>query len=338
MFDEKTNAFLDNLVKGASNEELFKMERMPAVESTPQQVAKPVYEKVPERDLASEMILSFAPAIVGAFGGESAAIAQAPAGEKARKFYEDARKQEIEKVEARNKQAKESYADQTKQALDRKEREDKLRAQIQMAKESNALRKEIADQSSEDRKAIAGATRQEKSDKAAAGKLLPSGAVENLASSEAATNMIKELNTQLEGMKDFDPYGAANPLRYIKGTDAKNKIDAYDASLTATAQMVGKFLEGGKLTDVDFAKYKSMLPPYDATDAVKKAKINQIQKMIEQKQATDSSYYKKAGYSADQFQKGDVKSSDKKQVVKKFVNQKTGQTKYVYSDGSEEIK
>ena len=30
MFDEKTNAFLDNLVKGASNEELFKMERMPA--------------------------------------------------------------------------------------------------------------------------------------------------------------------------------------------------------------------------------------------------------------------------------------------------------------------
>jgi len=110
MFDEKTNAFLDNLVKGASNEELFKMERMPAVESTPQQVAKPVYEKVPERDLASEMILSFAPAIVGAFGGESAAIAQAPAGEKARKFYEDARKQEIEKVEARNKQAKENVA------------------------------------------------------------------------------------------------------------------------------------------------------------------------------------------------------------------------------------
>lgn len=64
---------------------------------------------VPERDLLTEAILSFGPAVFGALGGESAQISQLPAGQKAREMYEGRRKEDIERVKQLREQADKRY-------------------------------------------------------------------------------------------------------------------------------------------------------------------------------------------------------------------------------------
>lgn len=66
-------------------------------------------QKAPERDLASEMILSFAPAAFGIFGGESAALSQVEGGKKARDLYEARRKEQAESTKSQNEQILKKY-------------------------------------------------------------------------------------------------------------------------------------------------------------------------------------------------------------------------------------
>lgn len=84
--------------------------------------------KTPEkRNLWSEMILSFAPAIAGAVGGESAALAAPTAGKQARDIYEGQRKEEIELSKEQNKQILDKY--QKLLAIDQKAANDFLQRQ-----------------------------------------------------------------------------------------------------------------------------------------------------------------------------------------------------------------
>lgn len=66
-------------------------------------------EKAPERDLLSELIVSFAPAALGLFGGSTGAIAGAKAAPGIRQTYEARRKEDIEGVSQRNKLAQDKY-------------------------------------------------------------------------------------------------------------------------------------------------------------------------------------------------------------------------------------
>lgn len=66
-------------------------------------------QKAPERDLASEMILSFAPAAFGLLGGESAALSQVEGGKKARDLYEARRKEQAESAKSQNEQILKKY-------------------------------------------------------------------------------------------------------------------------------------------------------------------------------------------------------------------------------------
>lgn len=201
MLDQKTQQFLDNIIKGASNEELFAASRMPAnVEVQDQTVVegearvKPIefetgykfksdqtkpyvenvnraiesrlddkaafaanaqdafkrrqeqeinlknivnqaqqaktpyqrpedlkialskaqqdastLEKMPEQDLATQAILSFAPALFGAIGGESAAISQVKGGQQARELVAAQRKEQSESIKSRNEQIMKKY-------------------------------------------------------------------------------------------------------------------------------------------------------------------------------------------------------------------------------------
>lgn len=201
MLDQKTQQFLDNIIKGASNEELFAASRMPAnvqvepvsivegeakvrpiefdtgykfqsqqtqpyVENVNRalegrlqdkeafaanaaeafkkrqeqeinlknivnqaQQAKTPYQrpdelkmaltkaqqdasnlqKMPEQDLASQAILSFAPALFGAIGGESAAISQVKGGQQARDLVAAQRKEQSENINKQNEQIMKKY-------------------------------------------------------------------------------------------------------------------------------------------------------------------------------------------------------------------------------------
>ena len=84
--------------------------------------------KQPEsRNLFSELLISFAPAVAGAIGGESAAIAAPTAGKQARDIYETQRKEEIDLFKEKNKQALEKYEKLLK--IDQKAAEEFLQRQ-----------------------------------------------------------------------------------------------------------------------------------------------------------------------------------------------------------------
>ena len=67
-------------------------------------------EKMPEQDLATQAILSFAPALFGAIGGESAAISQVKGGQQARELVASQRKEKQESIKSRNEQVMKKYA------------------------------------------------------------------------------------------------------------------------------------------------------------------------------------------------------------------------------------
>lgn len=62
-------------------------------------------KELPQRDLLSEAILSFGPAIFGGLTGEAGAISQASAGTKARAQYEAVRKEQGDSIQKGNEQA-----------------------------------------------------------------------------------------------------------------------------------------------------------------------------------------------------------------------------------------
>lgn len=68
-------------------------------------------EDVPERDIWSELILSFGPAALGAVTGEAGMAAQLPAGKSARDMIEGRRKEAMERVKTARASAEKRYND-----------------------------------------------------------------------------------------------------------------------------------------------------------------------------------------------------------------------------------
>jgi hypothetical protein len=65
--------------------------------------------KVPDRDLLSQSILSFAPGLFGSLTGESGQISQQASGEKARNMYETQRREDVSQANAKNSLAEKRY-------------------------------------------------------------------------------------------------------------------------------------------------------------------------------------------------------------------------------------
>jgi hypothetical protein len=226
MLDERTQQFLDNIIKGKSNEELFQIERNPAsvqvepvttvegaAKMRPLEFTQPMqskqtgdysenvnralesaeslkrefalerqmeaekrveYEagvrgafqkmaeaekprvrtldeiqrikaandslsniqKAPERDLLSEAIISFSPALTGIIGGESAAISQLEGGKQARNLYEAKRKQDIESIKESNDNILKNYENISK--IDKQSAENYLNNQKLLLEQAKA--------------------------------------------------------------------------------------------------------------------------------------------------------------------------------------------------------
>ena len=66
-------------------------------------------ERMPERDLMSQAILSFGPALLGAFTGEAGAMAAPEAQKQGQAMYETQRKEQAEQIKERNKLLEDKY-------------------------------------------------------------------------------------------------------------------------------------------------------------------------------------------------------------------------------------
>lgn len=131
------------------------------------------------------------------------------------------------------------------------------------------------------------------------GKTLPASNVESLASSNAALKALEQANLSVQ--KSEAPTG---PIagQFSKGLAAfeigKTGVAAkeLDAQLKLNAQSIGKYLEGGKLTDEDIKRYKQMLP--NLTDSPESAakKTELLYRLISEKQKSEIEGLGQAGY------------------------------------------
>lgn len=138
-----------------------------------------------------------------------------------------------------------------------------------------------------------------KEEEVKAGKTLPA--------SEAVA--LGDINASFQALADAQKAFEANPTITgpIQGKvskfasmfelgDTGKEAKSFDAQLKANAQVIGKALEGGKLTNEDLERYKDMLPNLgDSKDAATK-KVAILQSMLAQRQGAQSSALQQAGY------------------------------------------
>jgi hypothetical protein len=69
-----------------------------------------------------------------------------------------------------------------------------------------------------------------------------------------------------------------------------------NAALKQRAQIIGKYLEGGKMTDSDIVRYQQSLPQFGDSPEVAQNKIQGLQRLVAQKQEAEKRALGEAGY------------------------------------------
>lgn len=108
-------------------------------------------------------------------------------------------------------------------------------------------------------------------------------------------------------------------LRSINPYD--ENAQKFDADLTKAAQVIGKYMEGGVLRAEDIPKYRKMLPSLSDTPNVGEYKLDQVKKMLSEKQSRDIQALKSQGYKTEGL---DIKESGDGKI--RVRNKQTGQT------------
>lgn len=131
------------------------------------------------------------------------------------------------------------------------------------------------------------------------GKTLPATEAQSLGDANSSFQALQDANQKFQDNASITgPFqGRVSSLAAWGQVGDRGKQAAnLDAELKKNAQTIGKYLEGGKLTNEDIDRYKKLLPTItdDPSVAAEKAKI--LQTMIAQKQAAQKETFGQAGY------------------------------------------
>lgn len=118
---------------------------------------------------------------------------------------------------------------------------------------------------------------------------LPAGEASKLGDADAAIKAIDALSADWDAKASAPGSGA---MQFLPGSDA----NLYGPGLKTTTQVVGSFLEGGKLTDADVPKYAAMMPQAHDTKAQKEAKIAALKRLIGNKRQAEGQALSGSGY------------------------------------------
>ena len=181
--------------------------------------------------------------------------------------------------------AKQHHADKRADAAARVKAEEQAKREAEAAKrrgEDLEWRKQVHEDNLAHTKALEAAALRKEGQ-------LPAGEATKLGGSDAALKALDDLSTDW----DTKASGVGSSVKqFIPGTDA----NLYGPGLKATTQVVGTFLEGGKLTDADVPKYEAMMPTARDTQAQKEAKIAHLRKLISDKRASEGAALRGSGY------------------------------------------
>lgn len=131
------------------------------------------------------------------------------------------------------------------------------------------------------------------------GKMVPAGDVMAIGSADASFKALDDAQASINDNKDIvGPYqGRLSGLaaNFEVGETGK-KAKALNAKLRANAQSIGKYLEGGKLTDSDIKRYEAMLPNLNDSPEAAAQKTEVLKGLIAERQASEIQALKSGGY------------------------------------------
>lgn len=139
------------------------------------------------------------------------------------------------------------------------------------------------------------------------GNKVPAGEAAILGSANAAMSALSDTGKLYDTNSDITGPGQGLISRaagLFQVGDTGKKAASFDAIKQQHAQVIGTYLENGKLTDNDFAKYQKMLPNLTDSPEVKDAKIQGLQRLIAEKQAKQKAALEQANYNV-----GDIETS-----------------------------
>jgi hypothetical protein len=136
------------------------------------------------------------------------------------------------------------------------------------------------------------------------GKPIPATELVSFGSADAAQNALDGALKSINDNQDIvGPFQGklSNLAAYGEFGDTGKRAKALNAQLKTNAQIIGKSLEGGKLTDQDILRYQSMLPNLNDSPEAAGQKTEVLKNMIAQKRAAEVSSLQKGGYDIGQL-------------------------------------
>lgn len=137
------------------------------------------------------------------------------------------------------------------------------------------------------------------------GKVVPAGEASSLGQANSAVGSIQAYSKRLADNQDIAGSGFGKKLSrgfesaaglIGEPSEVGQRLQGLQAERDATAQVVGSYLEGGKLTDTDFQRYKNMLPNESDSPSVVKAKEEALTALISSRQESQKASLGGAGY------------------------------------------
>jgi len=145
-------------------------------------------------------------------------------------------------------------------------------------------------------------------------KIVPAAQAQEFGGANSSIKQLQDYDALLNKNSDVTgkgfEKGALRAKEKVKsffsgGNDVANRVEALTAAQQKVAQVIGKYLEGGKLTDADIMRYREMLPTVSDNPQVAAAKSAQLQKLIAEKQAQEKSSMSQAGYQSGRMQQAE---------------------------------
>ena len=137
------------------------------------------------------------------------------------------------------------------------------------------------------------AKKAEKAAKKARGKELTANMVKKINEGNQIPMMLRDVADTIQGNKDvFGPISGR--ARQMNPYD--EKAQAINAQTRASSQAFGRFMEGGVLRKEDEEKYRKMFPNLSDTPETAANKLAIVERLLQQKQASDVEAFKTQGY------------------------------------------
>ena len=139
-----------------------------------------------------------------------------------------------------------------------------------------------------------------------AGKIVPAGEASSLGESTSAVQALRDYNKLLGNSSDITGTGILKKISRgfqtgvgllgAQPSAAGERLQVIDSNRKQAAQVIGRFLEGGRMTDADVIRYERMLPQSGDSDFVRQQKEQNLANMIATRQDAIKSSLGGAGY------------------------------------------